>query len=125
MNMNISPLKPLTVKNAGSAKSRGNIAPTVGPFFSETKMNIGYFKLERIKSGGKVLRHDLVCTKCGQLINVDDFVNEWGAEDKNALWDWIEAQGFHCEHYLKWAEEEEYWDDECRAQRRWERATFG
>jgi hypothetical protein len=93
-------------------------------------MNIGYFKLERIKSGGKVLRHDLVCTKCGELINVDDFVSEykiekWSSDDKSALWAWIGEQGFHCAHYLEFAAEEKYWDNECRGQKNWERATFG
>lgn len=130
MNMNISLLKSLTVKNTGSAKSRDNIAPIVGPYFSETRMNVGYFKLERIKSGRKVLRHDLVCTKCGQLINVDDFVNEykiekWSPEDKSALWNWIGAQGFHCDHYLNWVAEKRYWDNEWHSQKRWERGMFG
>jgi len=93
-------------------------------------MNVGYFKLERIKSGGKVLRNDLVCTKCGQLINVDDFVNEhkiekWGPEDKSALWNWIGAQSFHCDHYLNWIAEKRYWDNEWRSQKRREWDMLG
>jgi len=80
-------------------------------------MKIGYFSLEKLGDNGKVLRHDLVCQKCGQIVNIDDFVRErsiaeWDERAKMELWDWIEEQMFHCEHYLKWLEEEAYWDDE-------------
>jgi hypothetical protein len=87
-------------------------------------MRVGYFTLNKIKDNGKALRHDLICEKCGQLINIDDFVEEmkieiWDKEARQDLWAWIGEQHFHCEHYLKWIEEEKYWDEEWRTSRRY------
>ena len=86
-------------------------------------MKIGYFKLERLGDNGKVLRHDLICTQCGQIINIDDFVRDnyvqvWTKQVRSDLWRWIGEQGFHCEHYLKWRWEEKYWDYDFRQHQR-------
>lgn len=107
----------LNLKNAYG--SRIGSAVIAKPYCSGTKMKVGHLRLERIGDNGKILRNDLVCELHGELINIDDFIQEyqvieWDSEMKSILWNWLQEQHLFCEHCEAWYREQQFWNAEYR-----------